>query len=234
MGIAWNIIHPLAIITIYSLVFTRWFGSSERPGEGKLEYTIYLCAGFFPWLAFSDCVTRGCGAFINNATYLKKIPIPEQVFTAQTAASSTLNLAINFLLLLGFAMALGWQPGWAWLLLPIPLLLLQLLGFGLGLLLGTLNVFFRDIAEWVDVSLKLVMWTVPIVYKLDSQSSEMLREMLRWHPLMPVLESVRMLFMQRSLPSMHDWIMMTAWPVAVTAVAFAVLAKLRPEIRDLI
>src|SRR4051795_5152048 len=51
MGVAWNVIHPLAVITIYSVVFSQIFrGSATTPGAGRLPYTFYLCSGFFPWL----------------------------------------------------------------------------------------------------------------------------------------------------------------------------------------
>ena len=229
MGLAWNVIHPLSVIVIFSIVFTHIFQPQALTSGGKLPYTIYLCSGFFPWIAFSDCVTRGGNSFLNNATYLKKLPIPEQVFVAQNAAASTLSLSINFVLLLIVALILGWQPAWTWLLLPIPLILLQGLGFGTGLLLGTLNVFFRDIAEWVSIALQLVMWTVPIVYRLTPTPS-----WLAWHPLMPALQAIRMLFLDRQLPAAGIWIDMTIWPIAISTLAFLVLRKLQPEIRDLI
>ena len=234
MGLAWNVVHPLAVIAVYSVVFTQVFRPAAAPsGGGHLPYTLYLCSGFFPWLAFSDCVTRGCGAFLANAAYLKKLPIPEPVFVAQAAVASTLSLGVNFALLGVVAVCLGWRPAWTWLLLPIPLVLLQTFGFGVGLLLGTLNVFFRDVAEWVGIALQLVFWTVPIVYKLDAVPHWVTAALL-WHPLGPPLEAVRSLFLYRALPPAADWIGMTAWPIAAVALAAVVLRQLRHEIRDLI
>ena len=57
---------------------------------------------------------------------------------------------------------------------------------------------------------------------------------LRWHPLMPPLAAVRGLFLDHALPPAATWVGMAAWPAAAVAVASAVLAKLRPEIRDVI
>jgi ABC-type polysaccharide/polyol phosphate export permease len=229
MGLAWNVVHPLAIIAIYSIVFTRVFKPQDLPQAGPLAYTFYLCSGFFPWIAFCECVTRGCGSFQANAQYLKKLPIPEQVFVAKSAATSTVSLFINFLLLLMAALLLGWSPAWCWLLLPIPLLLLQSLGFATGLLLGTLNVFFRDIAEWLAIALQVLMWTVPIVYRLSPVPA-----WLGWHPLMPALSAIRALFLDRRLPAATDWAGMILWLLLATLAASFVLRKLRPEIRDLI
>jgi ABC-type polysaccharide/polyol phosphate export permease len=236
MGVAWNVMHPLATIAVYSIVFTRIFHNDTAvSGSGKLPYTFYLCAGFFPWLAFSDCVSRGCNSFVVNATYLKKLPIPEQVFVAQNATASTLSLSLNLLLLLSVALALGWTPAWTWLLLPVPIILLQCLGFGIGLFLGTLNVFFRDISEWVGIVLQLVFWTVPIVYTIKTPPPRpWVLTVLQFHPLMPSLAAIRSLFLNRTLPPSTYWIGMVAWPVVISLLAYMVLQKLRPEIRDVI
>ncbi len=233
LGLAWNVVHPLATIAIYSAVFTTVFRGPAPSGGGRLPYTFYLCSGFFPWVAFSDCVTRGTAAFVANAAYLKKLPIPEPVFVAQAAAASTLSLGLNVALLLAVAGALGYRSAWTWLLLPVPLLALQSLGFGLGLLLGTLNVFFRDVGEWVGIGLQLTFWTVPIVYRLDREPP-WLATALAWHPLAPALSAVRSLFLDRAVPPPTAWLAMFTWPLAAAALAYAVLAKLRPEIRDVI
>jgi ABC-type polysaccharide/polyol phosphate export permease len=227
MGIAWNVIHPLGVIAIYSIVFSTIMNPHLPGHPGKLAYTIYLCSGFFPWLAFSDCVTRGCNSFLHNANYLKKLPIPEQVFVAQNAVTSSVSLLINFTLLLVIAMVLGVHPTWHWLLLPIPLLLFQAAGFGIGLLLGTLNVFFRDVGEWTTITLQLAMWTLPIVYV----SSNML---LRWHPLMPPLSAVRDLFLNARTPDASTWLAMFAWPVIIVFIAAIFLRQLRSQIRDVL
>ena len=115
LGVVWNVIHPLALIAVYAIVFTQVFTEAGRlpqpiPGvSNKLSFLLFLTSAFLPWLAFAECVTRGCNAFSDNAPYLKKLPIPEQVFVAQTAASATLGLVISFSLLLGISLLAGLQ-----------------------------------------------------------------------------------------------------------------------------
>jgi lipopolysaccharide transport system permease protein len=232
MGVVWNVIHPLATITVYSIVFGIIIPHPPADFPGRLPYVFFLCSAFFPWIAFTDCLSRGCLSFILNATYLKKLPIPEQVFVAQNAASSTLSLVLNFAILISLAFLLGLPPGWIWFLLPLPLIMMQTLGFGLGLLLGTLNVFFRDISEWVGIVLQLTFWSVPIVYVLPDK--EWVRRIMLFHPLMPAIHIIRQVFLYRRLAGGEYWIGLFAWPLVITTVAFLVLKKLRPEIRDVI
>jgi ABC-type polysaccharide/polyol phosphate export permease len=234
LGVVWNVLHPLAMIAIYSLVFSTIFRPPSVPGvEGPFAYVLYLCAGFLPWLAFAECVTRGTTAFTENAAYLKKLPVPEQVFVAQAAASATLGLAISFSLLLILSVIAGLRPAMTWLLIPIPLLAIQALGLGVGLLLGTLNAFFRDISEIIGVVLQVVMWTAPIVY-LAGHLPPAVQTIVAWHPLVPALHAVRALFLHGAMPDMWTWIGLFAWPIAMIAIASVVFERLRREIRDVL
>ncbi len=169
-GVAWNVINPLAQIVIYSLVFSQIMVVRMPDGRTGAAFALYLCAGLLPWAAFSECILRGTNAFIENAPYLKKLPIPEQVFVAQNAVSATLFLGISMALLALVIIASGSSPSVAWLGVPLVLLLFQGFGFGLGLIFSTLNVFLRDIGQVLTIALQLWMWLTPIVYVEDDPS----------------------------------------------------------------
>jgi hypothetical protein len=65
--------------------------SWSRAGRVKVRsFTLCLCAGLLPWAPFSDRVLRGANAFIENGHYLKRLPLPEQVFVAKNAVADTL------------------------------------------------------------------------------------------------------------------------------------------------
>ena len=238
LGVVWNVLHPLALIAVYSVVFTALMkGQVPWLKDHRFGYVLYLCCGLLPWLAFAECVTRGAGAFTENATYLRKLPIPEQVFVAKAAASATLGMGISFLLLVLIAPALGLLPRWQWLLLPVPLLAMQALGFALGLLLGTLNVFFRDVGQLLGIVLQVVLWTVPVVYVADAAVLPgWFMRALQWHPLQPPLEALRRWFLGAppTMPDTAMWVGMLAWPAVTMVVAGAVFGRLRREIRDVL
>jgi lipopolysaccharide transport system permease protein len=120
-----------------------------------------------------------------------------------------------------------------WLLLPLPLLSLQVTGFGLGLLCGTLNVFFRDIGQLLNVVLQLALWTVPVVYPLGALP-EWAQRAMPWHPLFPPIEGIRDLFLFQQAPGVGTWVGMIVWPVAACGLAALTFRSLRTEIRDLL
>ena len=112
----------------------------------------------------------------------------------------------------------------------MPLLLLVLLGFSVGLLLGTLNVFFRDIGQWVTIVLQIVMWTVPIVY-VPGILPGALCNFLPWHPIGPPLMAIHELFLRLLMPEAKLWIGMMALPAGMLLIAIAAFGALRSEIR---
>lgn len=236
LGAVWNVAHPLALIAVYSVVFTTLMRGRLPGQEGnRFAYVLYLCSGLLPWLAFSDCVIRGCNAFAENATYLRKLPIPEQVFVAKSTAAAALGLAISFGLLLALAPLLGLRPASTWLLLPLPLLALLAMGYGIALLCATLNVFFRDVAQLLTIGLQVVLWTAPIVYVADAAAlPRWFVRLLPWHPLYPPLVAVRDLFLNQSIPQPWVWAGTAAWPLAFLAISGLAFSRLRPEIRDVL
>lgn len=232
MGIFWNVLNPLAQILIYTAVFSLIIpmalpGKMSRPAG----FALYLCSGFLPWMAFLECVTRGTNSFLENATYLKKLPIPEQVFVAQNALSATFSLCISMILLLIICLVLSHPFTWTWLLLIPILLLFQGLAFGLGLTLGCVNVFFRDVNQIVIVGLQMWMWLTPIVYVIDILNPT-LQTIWKCNPVFPYIDAAHKALLFNEVPPLWEWLTMVGWCLGSWIIGYFVLRKLRPEIRD--
>ena len=233
IGVFWNILIPLAQILIYTAVFSAIM-PVRLPGSGATNaFAIYLCAGLLPWLGFSECITRGTHCFLENANYLKKLPIPEQVFVAQNAVSATLSLGVSMALLLAVAFALGSNLTWAWLSVAPLVLLLQCVGFGLGLILGSLNVFFRDIGQVLPIALQMWMWLTPIVY-LKEILPPALQRLQAFNIAYPFVDSLHGAIMQGTWPALSSWGWMFCWALTAPLIGYVILRRLRPEIRDVL
>jgi ABC-type polysaccharide/polyol phosphate export permease len=197
----------------------------------KASFTLYLCAGLLPWAAFSDCVLRGANAFIENAHYLKKLPIPEQVFVAKNAAAATLFLGISMTLLGLATVAVGGPLPLPWLGVPVALLLFQGFGFGLGLFFGTLNVFVRDIGHALLIALQLWMWVTPIVY-VETILPARAQKLLAYNPTYPFIDAMHRMIVGGEWPGTLQWTTMVFWACVAPVAGYLVLRRLRPELRD--
>lgn len=177
LGAAWNIINPLAMIVVYTVIFSQVM-QTRLPGVANtFGYSIYLCAGVLTWGLFTEITTRSQNMFLDNANLLKKINFPRLCLPVAVVANGLLNFSIVFSLFSLFLLISGNFPGLVSLAL-IPLLaLLVFFAIGLGMVLGVLNVFFRDVGHFFGIFIAFWFWLTPIVY-----SPEILPEKVR--PLM--------------------------------------------------
>ena len=76
LGAAWTVINPLAMIVVYTVIFSQVM-QAKLPGvDSKFAYSIYLCAGVLTWTFFAEVVSRTQNVFLEQANLLKKISIP--------------------------------------------------------------------------------------------------------------------------------------------------------------
>lgn len=218
LGAFWSVANPLAMIVIYTVVF----GQLMRPKLGGHEetpfaFSIYLCAGVITWGLFAEMLGRLNGVFLENGNLIKKSNFPRICLPAIVAISALINFGIVFGLYLVFLALIGHWPGWL-LLAVVPLLVLQVFfALGLGIFLGTLNVFFRDVSQLTGIVLQFWFWLTPIVYVFDSLP-EVARNVLQYNPLQALLVNYQTLFLSQRMPDFSSLM-----PLAALSVFFLLL-----------
>ena len=167
LGAAWMVINPLAMITVYTVIFSQLMRSRLPGVDGAFAYSIYLCAGIFTWGFFAEIVGRAQNVFIENANLIKKLSFPRLCLPIIVVLNASLNFSIVFGLFIVFLIATGNFPGWV-ILGVLPVLLIQVIfSIGLGMTLGVLNVFFRDVGQFFGIVLQFWFWLTPIVYPIN-------------------------------------------------------------------
>lgn len=167
MGGIWNVLHPLAMITIYTVVFSRIM--HQRAGmdlsTGKsLDYTVYLCSALIPWNAFVETVSRSTRAFLDHGALIKKVAFPMDILHAVVAGSATVTFSIAYSLYLLFCIFLGHEITWGFLLIPVFYVLQLFFAIGIGMVLSILNVFYRDVEQAIGIVFQIWFWVTPIMY----------------------------------------------------------------------
>ncbi len=173
LGAAWPILNPLAMVTVYTIIFSSVM-QAKLPGiDGSFAYSIYLCSGLLTWGLFAEITGRGQNVFLENANLLKKLNFPRLCLPLIVVFNATLNFGIVFGLFLLFLLLTGHLPGWP-LLGIIPVLILQIaFSIGLGITLGVLNVFFRDVGQFFGIILQFWFWFTPIVYPITISAARL-------------------------------------------------------------
>jgi len=168
LGATWLVLQPLAQILVFTLVFSQVMRARLPGVDSSFSYSIFLCAGLLTWGLFADIVSRSQNMFLDNANLLKKLSFPRICLPIIVILNACLGFAIIFGLFAGFLLISGNFPGWVFLAI-MPVLLLQiLLAIGLGMVIGVLNVFFRDVGQLFGIVLQFWFWLTPIIYPLTT------------------------------------------------------------------
>ena len=163
LGALWTVLNPLAMILVYTLVFSQLMRSRLPGVDNHLAYGFYLCAGFLVWGLFTEITGRSQSMFLDNANLIKKLSFPRICLPTVVIGTALVNFAITFVLFLLIFSAAGAFPGPA-LIALLPLLAIMLaFAAGLGMLLGVLNVFFRDVGQLFGIVVQFWFWLTPIV-----------------------------------------------------------------------
>ena len=163
-GFAWNVINPLAMIIVYTVIFAQVMRAKLPGVDNTFAYSIFLCAGILTWGLFAEITGRSQTMFIENANLLKKLRFPRICLPAVVVANALLNFTIVFTLFTAFLLISGNFPGPAYFALFPLLVLLLAFSTGLGMVLGVLNVFFRDVGQAFGIIITFWFWLTPIVY----------------------------------------------------------------------
>ena len=76
LGAAWNVINPLAMIIVYTVIFSQVMKARMEGVDSTFGFGIYLCAGILTWGLFAEITGRSQNIFIENANLLKKMNFP--------------------------------------------------------------------------------------------------------------------------------------------------------------
>ncbi|MDG2303594.1 MAG: ABC transporter permease [Candidatus Binatia bacterium] len=202
LGSLWSVLNPLAMIFIYTVIFGQVMRARLPGVEDGTSYGIFLCAGLLPWNMFVETLQRGTNVFVDQGNLLKKMTFPRASLPIIVVASALVNFAIIFGLLLFVMLVLGRFPGWP-LLGLVPLLFLQqMIAVGIGVGLGVLNVFFRDVGQAVGILLQFWFWFTPIIYPL-SILGERLQFLVRLNPMTAFVDAYQGILLYDRSP---DWL----------------------------
>lgn len=231
LGSIWSILNPMALIFIYTIVFSKVMGARIKGVDDTMAYGIFLCAGLLPWSYFTELLGRCPDIFIDQANLLKKVNFPRSTLPVVLFLSTTINFIIIFAIFLFFLLITGRYPDSS-IMGFIPLLLIQqLFTLGVGMSLAVFNVFFRDIGHIVNIALQFWFWVTPIVYPI-SILPDRLRNLIELNPLTHFITAYQQIVLNNQWPQLASFKYHLLCAIAALFVGFLLFRRFAGDIVD--
>jgi len=210
-GGLWMIINPLAQVAIYALILSNVL-AAKLPGiTDEYAYAIYLMAGLLAWTLFNEIISRCLTLFIANGNLMKKMQFPRIALPSIALGSCLFSNLLLFVAMLGVFMLLGHQFSMSMFWLFPLILIVGVLAMGIGLILGVMNVFMRDIGLVVPIVLQMLFWFTPIVYPVTI-IPEAYRHFLELNPMYALVSGYQQILVYNTPPSFESVV-----PIVVVA-----------------
>ncbi|HET9641944.1 MAG TPA: ABC transporter permease [Burkholderiaceae bacterium] len=210
LGVAWAVIKPFTLMLIFTLV-----KSFVGIDSGEIPYPVLTFAALMPWIFFQESASEGVNSVVGNATLIKKIYFPREVFPVTAVATKLVELCINGLILAALMHWYGIAPTlylfWA----PVILAYTVLAALTIAFAGAALNVYYRDVGQALPVLLSLLMYASPVMYPLHlvkdkllvqhqaGDWSEMLYLLYTLNPLAGIIESFQAAVLKGTAPDLN-------------------------------
>ncbi|MGB7970082.1 MAG: ABC transporter permease [Methanobacterium sp.] len=158
LGIFWSFLEPLLFMIVLTIIFSTIFKGSIA------NYPVYLLVGRLVYSFFGQGTQGSLHSIYKNAAIIKKIYVPKYMYGLSAVLSSLITFLLSFIVLFMVMIATHAPFTWFILLSIVPLILLFFFTIGVGLILATLTVFFRDMEHLYTVFLTILMYGSAIMY----------------------------------------------------------------------
>lgn len=233
LGILWIVISPLLQVAIFALILSAIMRGRIPGIDNQFAYAIYLMAGFLPWYLFTEIVQRSVTMFIENANAMKKIVFPKVTLPIVIFAIAIINNVIFFAAVVLVYLALGHGLAISALWLPLLTLLTAGIASALGVILGTLNVFIRDVGQIVPILLQFGFWFTPIVYTTNIVP-ESFRALLYLNPVFWIVSVYRDVMVFQQAPDPLALFGLAVLMLALAALAAFIFKRASAELVDVL
>lgn len=193
LGVFWSFLNPLLMMSIQYYVFSTIF-KSDIP-----HFAAYLITGTVMYGFFTESCGMALSSILDNAGLITKVYVPRYIYPLTRTMSSVINLGISMIPMLMVCLATGVRFQKAAILSLYFFLCLIVFCLGLGMLLSTSMVFFRDTQFLWGVASLAWMYATPIFYP-EEIIPEHMRVALWMNPLYHFLRAARLCLLDGRSP----------------------------------
>lgn len=185
LGILWTLLEPLLTMIVLSIVFGTLFGNKDP------KFPVYILTGRLMYSFFSSATSGAMKAIRTNAGMIKKVYVPKYIYPLSSVLFNYIIFAISLIVLVAVAIVLKVYPSVYMLQAVVPLFLLLVTAFGVGMILSTMAVFFRDLEYLWSVGLMIVMYASAIFYYPEKILTSGFGWILKFNPLYLLIHNFR-------------------------------------------
>lgn len=197
LGILWSVLNPLLMMLVITAVFQHLFRFDIE------NFPIYYLTGSLIYNFTVEATTSSMTSILESANLIKKVYIPKYLFVLEKCIFAFVNMLFSMIAVIIIYFVLRIVPPITVFLFPIPMIYTFVFSLGFGLILATMNVFFRDTSHLYSVWTTAWIYLTPIMYPIDILPPFVM-QIVRLNPLYYYVEYFRDIMYYGVVPSLRE------------------------------
>ncbi len=190
LGVLWSLLYPVLMMAVMAIIFSQFFKFHTE----NVDYLVYLQVGLVMFNYYTEASNLSMSSVVANFSLINKVYIPKYIFPLSKCLFVGINFLLTLIPLTAVIVFTGTPITWNYLWLPFAFVCLFFFTVGMGFLLSTIAIFFRDMFYIYGIVTTLWMYLTPIMYDLSSVTANhpVIGQILRINPLYQFLTFARL------------------------------------------
>jgi len=230
LGIAWALLVPIFSALVYTVVF----GKFANFPAGSVPYPALVLSGLLVMQYFTSSLSGGSTSLVANMPLVTKVYFPRVLLPLSAAIVPAVDFLLGLLVLIPLAIYYHTGPDGPEVVLgPLFLALAFVTALGVGLLLSTLNVRYRDVPHMLPAFLPILPLVSGVPYAVQ-EIPEKWQWILAVNPMTAVIAGWRWSVLGGAPPNWTQAAIGAAVGVAIFLGGLAVFRSSEPRFADTI
>lgn len=217
LGVLWSVLNPLLMMCVLAAVFTNVL----KFGDDVQNFPMYLILGNVLFSLMADSTSSAMGSILESAPLIKKVRVSKMIFPLEKVLFTLVNFAISLIAVVIVMLFFRIPPTVNLLAMPILLVFMLLFCAGLGMLLSSLAVFFRDVCHLWGVVITAWTYATPLFYPVGLLPDWM-QAAEAFNPMYHYVCYFRDIAMYNTVPGLTENLVCLGMAAITFAVGFAV------------
>jgi teichoic acid transport system permease protein len=213
-GQLWLVLNPLLLACVYFVLVDILNGGSSRPG-----LFAHLVAGVFAYHLVSDAVRQAVRSVVSGGRLILNSAFPRVLLPVGSVISAIKRFLPTVVIYIPLHVASGLPFGPQLLWVPVLLGLLIVMAAGLSMIVSALQVYFRDLKDFMPYLLRVWLFASPVLYFAEDMP-EKYRFLLDVNPLGQLLAAWSDVINLGESPTAHQLLVGGGWAFGLLIAGF--------------